>query len=98
MMNILFVKIINDFYCVKSVQRWSFFSSVFLHFPRSLLTVNYFYIKNSLIDVSLGSNCNSENTAQKMKFSIKDFFIKCETSRPEVFYKKGVLKSFTSNL
>ena len=65
---------------------------------RSLLTVNYFYIKNSLIDVSLGSNCNSENTAQKMKFSIKDFFIKCETSRPEVFYKKDVLKSFTSNL
>ena len=60
--------------------------------------VNYFYIKNSLVDVSLGSKYNPENTAQKMKFSIKDFFIKCETSRPEVFYKKDVLKNFTSNL
>ena len=75
-------------------------NSIFVHFPRtegnrhSWLFLPYIARVSSSIILAL-----NQNTAQKMKFSIKDFFSKCDQIRSFLriwshFLKKSLMENF----
>ena len=56
-------------------------------------------IINAVLTISLDSNCKFIHTAQKMKFSMKDFFSKCDQIRKKLriwshLRKKSLMKNF----
>ena len=51
-------------------------------------------IINAVLTISLDSNCKFIHTAQKMKFSMKDFFSKCDQIRKKLRIWSHLLKKY----